>query len=236
MFTALLLTLVGMVGFRLDRLPAARRSTEAMVVMVIWGLGVLLSIAAAWVVQRGAPEASLGYFAFAWLFYYAGNTLVLATSLRHRWRARWGDERAYRWYEALVGLMFLNQGLALGAISEVGAGLEPSLTASSAVSAISLLLVASGFAVKVWATLHAGLDIYYYRDMFLGRPVDAYVVTGPYRWFRNPMYSVGNLQSYGLALLHWSVVGLFGAALFHASIYAFYLMAERPAVRELYRN
>jgi protein-S-isoprenylcysteine O-methyltransferase Ste14 len=57
---------------------------------------------------------------------------------------------------------------------------------------------------------------------------------GPYRWFKNPMYGVGNLQGYGSALLVGSWPGLAVAALFQASVYVFYYLFERPFVIRAY--
>jgi hypothetical protein len=94
---------------------------------------------------------------------------------------------------------------------------------------------AIGIIVKVWATVVVGVDVYYYRDMFLGRPVSPFVGGGPYRFFRNPMYGVGQLHAYGVAILmsrSWS--GVFAAALCHSLIYVFYFTAELPFIRRAY--
>jgi protein-S-isoprenylcysteine O-methyltransferase Ste14 len=59
-------------------------------------------------------------------------------------------------------------------------------------------------------------------------------VGGPYRYFRNPMYTIGNLHLAGLALAAASLPA-FAAALFsHAAILAFNYVVERPHVRRLY--
>jgi protein-S-isoprenylcysteine O-methyltransferase Ste14 len=76
--------------------------------------------------------------------------------------------------------------------------------------------------------------VYYFRDMFLGRPVAPICDGGPYRFLRNPMYSVGQLQGYGYALLYGSLPGFVAAGAGHLLIYAFYVMAERPFVRRAY--
>src|SRR5207302_5111927 len=55
-------------------------------------------------------------------------------------------------------------------------------------------LVAVGVGVKLWAAATLGADGYYWRDFFEReiRPVPT--IAGPYRWLRNPMYTVGYLQ------------------------------------------
>ena len=57
---------------------------------------------------------------------------------------------------------------------------------------------------------------------------------GPYRFLRNPMYSVGQLQGYGYALLYGSLPGFFAPAAGHRLIYAFYIVAEHPFARSSY--
>ena len=95
-------------------------------------------------------------------------------------------------------------------------------------------LVALGVGVKLWATAALGADGYYWRDFFEReiRPVPT--IAGPYRWLRNPMYTVGYLQTYGVALLVASAPGLAAAAFSQAAIIAFYRLVERPHYQRLY--
>lgn len=61
------------------------------------------------------------------------------------------------------------------------------------------------------------------------------MVSGPYRVLRNPMYGVGQLHAYGIAILmsrSWN--GLMAAAVCHAPIYVFYFRAELPFIRRTY--
>src|SRR5205823_10694441 len=59
-------------------------------------------------------------------------------------------------------------------------------------------------------------------------------IAGPYRWLRNPMYTVGYLQTYGLALLVASLPGLVAAVFSQGAIVAFYRLVERPHYQRLY--
>src|SRR5216110_3391422 len=96
-------------------------------------------------------------------------------------------------------------------------------------------LVALGVAVKLWAAATLGADGYYWRDFFEppeARPTPT--IAGPYRWLRNPMYTVGYLQTYGVALLVASAPGLAAAAFSQAAIIAFYRLVERPHYQRLY--
>jgi len=95
-------------------------------------------------------------------------------------------------------------------------------------------LVALGVAVKLWAAATLGADGYYWRNFFEPESRPAPRIAGPYRWLRNPMYTVGYLQTYGLALLVASAPGLAAAAFSQGAILAFYRLVERPHYKRLY--
>jgi len=95
-------------------------------------------------------------------------------------------------------------------------------------------LVALGVGVKLWATAALGADGYYWRDFFERDIRPAATIAGPYRWLRNPMYTVGYVQTYGVALLVASAPGLAAAAFSQAAIIAFYRLVERPHYQRLY--
>lgn len=95
-------------------------------------------------------------------------------------------------------------------------------------------LVALGVAVKLWAAATLGADGYYWRDFFAPETRPAPTIAGPYRWLRNPMYTVGYVQTYGLALLVASLPGLVAAVFSQGAIVAFYRLVERPHYQRLY--
>jgi protein-S-isoprenylcysteine O-methyltransferase Ste14 len=95
-------------------------------------------------------------------------------------------------------------------------------------------LVALGVAVKLWAAATLGADGYYWRDFFELETRPAPTIAGPYRWLRNPMYTVGYVQTYGLALLVASLPGLVAAVFSQGAIVAFYRLVERPHYQRLY--
>lgn len=216
-------TVFAMAGWRLEHLNAA------------WVAGSVVSVSLAHVlIARADWRLTLPYFLFTLLFYYGGNAVILRSELPVRAIARFGEERAFRAYETLAGLMFLNQGLGVGCMAALHVpGLEQAVPASL-VLAVGVSLFVVGLLVKLWATLTVGVDVYYFRDMFLGRPLASVCDGGPYRFIRNPMYSVGQLQGYGYALVYGSLPGLVAAAAGHLLIYAFYVVAERPFVRSTY--
>lgn len=217
--------LLAMSGWRLDRLN------------VPWVLGGVLSFGvAAIVLAEDSARATLAYFAFSVFFYHVGNTLLLTSSLPRAAIRRFGEERAYRAYETLLALMFINQGLGLGCMTALTRGALPPLLMSPTLACLAGgVLFAVGLVVKVWSTVALGVDVYYYRDMFLDRPLSVFVSRGPYRIFQNPMYGVGQLHAYGYAILSRSTMGLVAAATCHILIYAFFFVAERPFVQRVHR-
>jgi protein-S-isoprenylcysteine O-methyltransferase Ste14 len=230
----LFMTIAGMAGFRLDRLPPSHRTYNPGLLLV-WGVGLVASAVFAWLAtEYFSPQGNLAYFAAVWVLYYIGNSIVLKTRLRLRMIRRLGEEKAYQLYEIVLGLAFANQALAFGVIVEERWFRWPSFALHASLDDIGLVLMAVGFLIKLWATMIVGLDIYYYKDMFLGRSLGSFARSGPYKVFRNPMYGIGHLYAYGLALLYFSLPGLIAAAVYQASIYLFYLFVERPAVHKLY--
>ncbi|HEY6156446.1 MAG TPA: PEMT/PEM2 methyltransferase family protein [Gemmatimonadales bacterium] len=95
-------------------------------------------------------------------------------------------------------------------------------------------LVALGVAVKLWAAATLGADGYYWRDFFELETRPTPTIAGPYRWLRNPMYTVGYVQTYGFALLVASLPGLVAAVFSQGAIVAFYRLVERPHYQRLY--
>jgi hypothetical protein len=181
------------------------------------------------------PRYTIAYFALTLVFYYGGNTLLLGSRFPQRLIQRFGEERAWRGYQTALALMFIHQGLGVGTMSALERGGTLVLPIAPALAwALGGALFAIGFVIKLWATLLVGIDVYYYKDMFLGRPVSGFVRKGPYRVFANPMYGIGQLHGYGYAIINRSLGGLFAIALCHMLIYAFYYAVERPFIRRVF--
>jgi protein-S-isoprenylcysteine O-methyltransferase Ste14 len=216
-------TVFAMAGWRLEHLNA------------VWVGGSVASVYLSHVlISRAAWRLTVPYFLVTLVFYYGGNAAILRSTIAARAIARLGEERAFRAYETLAGLMFLNQGLGVGCMAALHLrGWEQEVPGPVFLAA-GAALFAVGLVVKLWATLTVGVDVYFFRDMFLGRPLAPVCDGGPYRFLRNPMYSVGQLQGYGYALLFGSLPGVVAAAAGHLLIYAFYAVAERPFVRSMY--
>jgi protein-S-isoprenylcysteine O-methyltransferase Ste14 len=212
--------LIGSAGVRLDRSPVQVVVTTILVVSTVAFQGMAI--------ERGH---ALACCVAAGLFYYVGNTVLCLRPVSERLRARFGEDRCVRAHEVFLGVAFSNQALAVSGFAEATAGtFELPLMLLGAVCAV---LTVVGVVTKYWATFLTGLDVYYYRDLFIRRPVGELVTTGPYRWLDNPMYGLGNVHSYVPALIAGSGPGLAVAFVFHAAIYAFLVFVEKPFVDDV---
>lgn len=219
----LLLTFLAMTGWRVEHLTAG------------WVAGGVASLALAHALMaRNDWRLTLPYFALTLAFYYGGNSLILASRLPERAVGRLGERRAWRGYESLLGLMFLNQGLGVGAMAALSLQGLHLPDAAPWVRGVGGLLMFVGISVKLWATWLVGVDTFYYKDLFLRRAAGQLVGRGPYRVLSNPMYGVGQLQGYGYALLAVSPLGLLAAGVGQLLTYAFFFAVERPFVRAAY--
>lgn len=94
--------------------------------------------------------------------------------------------------------------------------------------AASGLLVVVGIGTKLWAANTLGRKAYYWYNFFAPVSPRPPGPPGPYRYLENPMYTVGYLQSYGLALALGSLPGLAAALFDQIAILAFHHRVEKP--------
>jgi len=96
---------------------------------------------------------------------------------------------------------------------------------------ISLIII--GVATKAWAVRCLGLDSYTWHDFFVPKERFQPCRTGPYRYFTDPMYTLGYLQTYGIALAFGSWYGLAASLFSQASILIVNEQVEKPHFRRL---
>lgn len=97
--------------------------------------------------------------------------------------------------------------------------------------ALVLILIGSG--TKYWAMRTLGEQAYYWHNFFVAGEHAAPDPPGPYRYLSNPMYTVGYLHAYGLALLVGSAPGLALALFDQIAILTFHRLVEQPHYRRL---
>ena len=96
------------------------------------------------------------------------------------------------------------------------------------------ILAIVGAGTKLWAARTLGADAYYWHNFFEPDAAIGPVASGPYRFISSPMYTVGYLHTYGLALMLRSFPGFLAAVFSQVAILAFYFIVERPHFRRLH--
>ena len=141
--------------------------------------------------------------------------------------------RRFRWRASIV---MYNDALAFILLCLVTRNtwiLPLSRTATVAAGAV---LVIVGLGTKLWAARTLGSEAYYWHNFFDPDEAVGPVSSGPYRFVSSPMYTIGYLQTYGLALMLRSLPGLITAAFLQAAILVFYFVVEKPHFQRLHRS
>ncbi len=99
--------------------------------------------------------------------------------------------------------------------------------------AAGILLIVVGFGTKAWAVRCLGPSSYTWHDFFVPKENFEPCRTGPYRFFKDPMYTLGYLQTYGIALVCDSWYGLAASLFAQASILIVNEAVEKPHFRRL---
>jgi protein-S-isoprenylcysteine O-methyltransferase Ste14 len=146
---------------------------------------------------------------------------------------RHGAEGAFRRFRRVAGALMFNDAASFVVLCVVTRDTLRLPVPHGVMLAVGGFLVLVGIAVKAWATATLGAGAYYWRDFFVPveRPVPA--TAGPYPFLKNPMYSVGYLPTYGLALVTASLPGLIASVIDQAAILAFYRFVEKPHVEKM---
>lgn len=178
---------------------------------------------------------SFPYFVIGEVLYVGFIMTTLSKNgLRHWFIRKWGEEKGYLTYEGILGFLFFHNAICIGYIASSTPGDLFSFIDRNTLFLIVLILFAGGFLIKIFAAKAVSIDIYYCKDMFLGRKISDFVVSGPYKYFKNPMYGVGQLQAYATAIWYGSEYGLAAAFLNQALVYSFYFLVEKKFVRRTY--
>lgn len=150
-------------------------------------------------------------------------------------RGRSADE-GFRRFRQLASWVMNNDAVALVLVCAITRETLQVGIARGVLVAVGVGLVAVGGAVKVWARNTLGAEAYYWHNFFDPRPARPLERPGPYRYIDNPMYTVGYLPAYGVALVFASWPGLVAAVFAQAAIGVFHLVVERPHYRRLQKR
>lgn len=188
--------------------------------------------------QAHNSKLALIYFIIAEVLYIGFIYAVLSKNGYRLWFIKkWGDEnKGFLAFEATLGFLFFNNGVGIGYIASATAGNLFGFLPKELLFLIVAVMFAVGFTIKVLAAKAVSIDIYYWKDMFLGRKIGEFVVTGPYKYFQNPMYGIGQLQAYAVAIWYGSVSGLLAALLNQCLIFSFFYLVEKKFIDRIYQT
>lgn len=148
---------------------------------------------------------------------------------------RFGRAEAFRRFRRTAAIIMNHDAFAFVVLCLVTGGTWD-LPLGPAVSfAIGATLVIIGLGIKLWAARTLGSNAYYWHNFFDPDEAVGPVSTGPYRFISSPMYTIGYLPTYGLALMTRSLPGLIAAGFAHAAILLFNLLIEKPHFERLHR-
>ena len=177
------------------------------------------------------------YYLISVALYMGFITLVLRKNGYRLWFIKkWGAKKGYLIYEGILGFIFFNMSTSLVYVPSSTPGSLFDFINNQILIVIVALLFAFGFIIKLWAAKVVTIDIYYWKDMFLGKKICKFVVTGPYKYFSNPMYGVGQLHGYAIAIYYGSVYGLAAVVLSQCLIFTFYYTVEKKFIQQVYQK
>ncbi len=180
---------------------------------------------------------ALIYFLSAEIFYFGFLWFVLREKgLKGRLIKRWDEKKAYLIYEGILGFLFFHNAASIGFLSSATRLRPFDITDNYFLLIAAVTMFVSGLGIKLLCTKILSVDIYYWKDMFVGRKIIDFKREGPYKYFSNPMYGVGQLQAYAVAVWYCSMTGLLAAMINQIMIFIFYFHIERKFIRKIYTN
>jgi protein-S-isoprenylcysteine O-methyltransferase Ste14 len=187
--------------------------------------------------QPNNSDLAISYFLISEVFYIGFITMVLSRNgFRHWFIRKWGENNGYFSFEAILGFLFFHNGVSIGYIASSSPdGLFNFINKDILLIFVTLMFI-TGFTTKIFAAKVVTIEIYYWKDMFLGKKISDFVIKGPYKFFRNPMYGIGQLPAYALAIWYGSKYGLMSAFLNQLLIFSFYFLIEKKFIKRVYQK
>jgi protein-S-isoprenylcysteine O-methyltransferase Ste14 len=146
---------------------------------------------------------------------------------RGSWTRRWGIAGGFARFRRGASIIMTIDAVTFVAVCLVGRGTLPAVVPRLAAIAIGVALVLVGVGTKLWAARTLGGKAYYWYNFFTPGERIVPVMTGPYRYLKNPMYTVGYFQTYGFALVTGSLAGLVASVCDQVAILVFHRRVER---------
>jgi protein-S-isoprenylcysteine O-methyltransferase Ste14 len=218
--------IISMAGF----VPKNATLPRAIVMLISLGFAYYLSN-----YQPFNSDWAITYFLTFEILYVGFITIALSKNgLRLWFIKKWGEEHGYLAFEAILGFLFFHNGVSIGYIASSTPGNLYHFIPENLLLILVAIMFVFGFLIKILAAKAVTIEIYYWKDMFLGRKISDFVVSGPYKYFKNPMYGLGQLQAYAMAIWYGSTYGLTAAFLNQALIFTFYYLVETEFIKRVY--
>jgi protein-S-isoprenylcysteine O-methyltransferase Ste14 len=185
----------------------------------------------------GWTVLAIGYHLTSRLTYVVGVGVALSQQERHQSLTRQhGDEAGFVRFRRWAAIVMNNDAVSFVLLCLVTRQTVPPEFRSPMFLVTAVLLVLLGISVKLWAAARLGPGAYYWHNFFVAGDAVTPNPPGPYRYLKNPMYTVGYLHAYGLALAFGSWPGLAAAAFDQVAILLFQQWVEGPHYERLTRR
>jgi protein-S-isoprenylcysteine O-methyltransferase Ste14 len=209
-----------------SRMLAPANVVGHVLMATVWA-GVLLS-------GPAAPSVAFLYFLFSRALYVS----FVGFSLRAQdesgwWTRRWGPEGGYHRFRFACTFIMHNDAVSIAMVCWTSRMTLGGSVPLGVMEAVGIALILFGVGMKAWAVNTLGKGSYYWRSFFIPRAHSRYVVAGPYRWFENPMYTVGYMQAYGIALCLGSMPGLIASLVAQCLVLVLNHWAEKPHTEKM---
>jgi hypothetical protein len=176
----------------------------------------------------------LTYFAARYLFLFFSFT---RNGIAERIKINFGEEEGFEIYKSITAVMFFIGGMSFSLlVIKSGITIPFSGIYTTIFNTAGIALALSGLVINTWATYLVGVDIYYYKDLFVGRKISEFKNEGPYKIFSNPMYGPGQANGYGTALIYGSAAGITGMLMNQVMMYIFFYTIEKPHIIRILRK
>lgn len=182
-----------------------------------------------WAVFAAHIAARLAYVGYVWV----GLTRQQSDAW---WTRRWGIAGGFARFRRWASLVMTIDALSFVAACLVGWGTLPAILPRAFGVAIGVVLVLLGVGTKLWAAATLGDKPYYWYNFFASAAPVARASAGPYRYLKNPMYTVGYVQTYGFALISGSLPGLIASVCDQAAILMFHWRVESAHFKRVTRR
>jgi len=184
-----------------------------------------------------AQAAILAYAILSRMAY----VLFVGSALRRQekdgvYTKRFGRVEGFRRFRRTVALIMNHDAFAFVVLCLVTRNTCHLALPTVATVATGAVLVIIGLGTKLRAPRTLGSDAYYWHNFFDPDAAIGPVSTGPYRFLSSPMYTIGYLQTYGLALMLRSFPGLLASVFSQVTILTFHFLIENPHFRRLHRS